>query len=366
MTRVVRVGAPGTAAFGYTVVDDDYSVIEPIERYLTWLHNIGRSPNTVRAYAQALHFFWDYLTARGITWDEPHGMLEHLGAWMAHLSRGDTNVIVIGQPPARSKSTISAYLGAVYGFYQFHQRHGVHVIDTLVTTDGRPSAYRNFLAGLATGPTTRRLVGPRVPRRRVRTLTPSQTARIIAVQQHLRDQFLFTLLLVTGMRIGQALGLRHEDLDIDRQEVRIVGREDNVNLARGKGTPGSVLGVSPVPARLIDLYVRYLHEEYGDLDSDYVFVNLWGGLVGSPMTYNTVNDLVRRTRQKVGFDFTVHQFRHTFATQCLEAGMSPEVLSKLLTHKSVATTADIYAHLSPEHLRGRLVESGMLTGGTDA
>ena len=39
-----------------------------------------------------------------------------------------------------------------------------------------------------------------------------------------------------------------------------------------------------------------MHEEYGELDSDYVFVNLWGGRIGHPMSYATVDDLVRRTR----------------------------------------------------------------------
>jgi integrase len=53
-----------------------------------------------------------------------------------------------------------------------------------------------------------------------------------------------------------------------------------------------------------------MHEEYGELDSDYLFVNLWGGRVGRPMTYATVDGIVARTRSRVGFHFTPHQFRH--------------------------------------------------------
>ena len=70
----------------------------------------------------------------------------------------------------------------------------------------------------------------------------------------------------------------------------------------------------PVAPELMRLYAQYMHVEYGSLDSDYVFVNLWGGRVGRPLTYSTVNDVVVRTRRAVGFHFTPHCFRHTYAT----------------------------------------------------
>ena len=45
----------------------------------------------------------------------------------------------------------------------------------------------------------------------------------------------------------------------------------------------------PVTAELVRLYADYLHAEYGDLDSDYLFVNLWGRPVGRPWTYAAAN-----------------------------------------------------------------------------
>jgi hypothetical protein len=77
--------------------------------------------------------------------------------------------------------------------------------------------------------------------------------------------------------------------------IEIVCRQ-NANGARGKGGEGSV----PVAAELMRLYAQYMHVEYGALDSDYVFVNLWGGRVGWPLTYVSVNDVVLRTRRAVG------------------------------------------------------------------
>ena len=82
------------------------------------------------------------------------------------------------------------------------------------------------------------------------------------------------LLAETGMRIGQALGLRHADFVSRAKEVRIVPRADNANGARAKLRSPAVI---PVTAGLVRAYSDYMHAEYGDVDSDYVFVNLWAG-----------------------------------------------------------------------------------------
>lgn len=70
------------------------------------------------------------------------------------------------------------------------------------------------------------------------------------------------------------------------------------------------------------LYADYLHAEYGDLDSDYVFVNLWGGALRRPWTYAAVYDLVRQLRRRTGVEFDPHWIRHTAATRMLRDGIS--------------------------------------------
>jgi integrase len=67
------------------------------------------------------------------------------------------------------------------------------------------------------------------------------------------------------------------------------------------------------------LYADYLTREYGSLDSDYVFVNLWSQPYGRPWTYAAVYDLVLRLRERTGIDFEPHQWRHTYATWLLVA-----------------------------------------------
>jgi integrase/recombinase XerD len=158
---------------------------------------------------------------------------------------------------------------------------------------------------------------------------------ILAAQTRLRDRFLFALLAGTGMRIGQALGLRHSDVVSHERRIEIIAREDNANGARGKRGHGWV----PITGELVRLHSDYMHAEYGDLDSDYVFVNLRGGRVGHAMSYDSVDEVVRRTRRRVGFHFTPHQLRHTYATVARRGGVPVEIVSKLLCHRSVRRRA---------------------------
>jgi integrase len=101
-----------------------------------------------------------------------------------------------------------------------------------------------------------------------------------------------------------------------------------------------------------------MHAEYGELDSDYVFVNLWAGQRGSPMTYAAVHEMVGRIRGRVGFDFTLHMLRHTHATELIRSGVAIEVVARLLTHQSSTTTSQTYVHLDVADVRAALRRCG--------
>jgi integrase/recombinase XerD len=353
--RVQRVLVPGRR-LSWTVIGTDLRVVEPVERYLAWLSDFERSPNTVRAYAQDLKAFWVFLEARALAWDRV--TLEQVGQFTGWLRRPAENVVVLADgTAARSASTVNRMLTAVFGFYEFHARDGVEVARALVdrARSGRGS-YRPFLHGIARSRPRGRVGRLRQPRRVPATLSLEQVAAVIHDQRRLRDRFLFALLFGTGMRIGQALGLRHEDVVTHERRIEIVPREDNVNGARGKRGTGSV----PVTGELVRCYSDYMHVEYGELDCDYVFVNLWGGQVGRAMTYANVNDIVRRSRTRLGFHFTAHVFRHTYATLARRGGVPVEIVSKLLTHSSTQTTSQIYLHSSPEDLRAELERAGVM------
>lgn len=218
-------------------------------------------------------------------------------------------------------------------------------------------AYKPFLHHVTKGrPVPTRPVKLSVPTRAPRTLSAEQVVTVLAAPQRARDRFLLALLAETGMRIGQALGLRHADFVSRAKEVHIVPRGDNANGARAKLRSVAVV---PVTAGLVRCYSDYMHTEYGEVDSDYVFVNLWAGRIGTPMNYAAVHEFVGRIRSCVGFDFTLHMLRHTHATELIRSGVAIEVVARLLTHQSSTTTSQTYVHLDVADVRAALQRAGV-------
>lgn len=359
---VARVVVSGSRRESWTLVSDDGKVIESAERFLSFLTDSGRSPNTVKAYAHDLRDWFEFLTGRGLDWVVV--TVEDVAAFVAWLrlpppARGSA-VAVLPVGEHCSASTINRKLAAIGSMYQHASRSGVGVHASLSVwrPAGGRGGPRGFLHHVSKSrPVAEPVVRVRAGRRTPRTLSEAEVATLIGSCQRRRDRLLLEVLAATGMRVGEALGLRHEDWDAAERQVWVMAR-DNDNRARSKSPLPRTI---PVPPSLVRSYADYLLEEYGELDSDYVFVNLWGGRVGSPLTYAAVYDLVRRLRSRTGIDFDPHWLRHTYATALLRSEVPVEVVSSLLGHASVATTSATYAHLTVADTRAALTRAGVLT-----
>jgi integrase/recombinase XerD len=353
---VQRVVMPVTEAVSWTVLDGDGVPVGPAESYLAYLAALERSPNTVRAYALSLKLWFEFLDAVGVDW--ARAGVEDVSRFVSWLRAPAANVIVLDTGTARrSAATVNRYLAGVFGFYQHHARAGVAVAADLVAWRrvGRGS-YKPLLHHVTKGhPIPTRPVKLAVVRRTPRTLEATEVVAVLAACERSRDRFLLSLLAETGMRVGQALGLRHADFVSRAKEVRIVPRDDNANGARAKLRSPAVI---PVSAGLVRLYSDYMHAEYGAVDSDYVFVNLWAGRIGQPMTYAAVHKLVARLQARTGVEFTLHMLRHTRATELIRSGMAIEVVARLLTHRSSTTTSQTYVHLDLVDVREALRRAG--------
>jgi integrase/recombinase XerD len=158
-----------------------------------------------------------------------------LGDSAAWLRRPAENAVLLpGASAARSASTTNRALSAVMGFYEFHARHGVPVAARLVENGRRGrGSYKPFLYGIAKESSRARVGRLRTVRELPKVLTLAQMVAVIAAQRRVGDRLLFALLAETGMRVSQALGLRHEDMRTWERRVELVPREDNANGARG-------------------------------------------------------------------------------------------------------------------------------------
>lgn len=361
--HVQRVAVPAARVESWTVLGGDDAPVGPIERFLAYLTDIERSPNTVKAYAHDLKDYWDFLAVRGLDWREVRlEDLAEFAAWLRLPPVGRSGAVVVlpSVQPHVGAATVNRKLAALAAFYAFQARHGVDLGELLTIWQmlGRRGGWKPFLHHVGKGaPRQRRMIAVKTPRKLPRVLTVTEVQSILDACEHLRDRFLFGLLWDSGVRIGEALGMRHDDIAVSERAVTIVPRL-NDNGARSKSFESRTV---PVSEQLIRLWSDYLYCEYGSIDSDYLFVNLFAEPRGQAWSYAAVYDLVTRIRARTGIDFDPHWFRHSMATRALRDGVPIEVVSKLLGHVSVTTTMSVYGHLTARDARRALEAAGWFT-----
>lgn len=341
----------------WIILDDDHAPVQQLLSYLKYLHNLDRSPNTIRATAHRFKLFWDYLRDEHLCWTEMD--VAQLAAFIPWLRRQDSQMISIApQKAKRTNATINLTLGAVYGFSSYQMRLGaIPELPLYQLTIPHRGRYKPFLHGIAQSkPEATRVVSVKPENKLPKTLAREQVQQLLDACTHARDRFLLALLYETGMRVGQCLGVTHADLSVEDATRQIVPRADHPNGARAKTRTTQAI---PLPEQLLHLYTDSLVDELCALEveslPDCVFVNLWEGDSGRPMSYAAVMSLVKRLAWKTAIPFTPHMFRHTRATIWIKDDHLPlPVVSRLLTHRSIQTTNDISLHLDTSDLREAL------------
>lgn len=347
--KVQRVRIPEKDRITWLVIADDYLSVRPIQQYLTYLENVERSPNTIRAYAYHLKLFWEYLQEAGLEWS---GIgLSELSEFVAWLRYPHSGALSMQEHIAkRSESSINAILAAVCMLYDYQERIGAaKEIPLYRTRTLLHRRYKDFLSHInKSRPVQMQMLKLKEGENLPETLTYKQVEQLMSACHHLRDRLLVSLLYESGMRIGQALGLQHTDIQSWDNVVHINPRTDNANGARAKTYDSNVIHV---PADLMALYSDYLVYEFEDAESDYVFVNLWDGQYGHPMTYSAAADLFRRLSRKTGIRVHPHMLRHTHATELKRAGWDSALIQKRLGHKHIQTTEHEYIHLEDNDMK---------------
>jgi site-specific recombinase XerD len=343
--KVQRALDSATGQQRWLVIGPDYLPVESICAFLFYLENIGKSPNTCRAYAHHLKLYWEYLAERDRAWTTVG--LQELAEFVGWL-----RTPVVAGAPARADNTVNVIVAAVTSFYDFHWRNEqIRDIPLYRYLSASQRQYKPFLHHVSKGKPALAHLLKRKPRRtQPQVLSREQVAQALAACGNLRDRLLVSLLYETGMRIGAALGLRHADICSWELTVRIVPRQENADWARTKGINAYPLQVT---AEWVQLYADYLVREFRDCGSDYVFVNLWQEPRGQALTYAAVADLFRRLSRKVGFKVHPHMFRHTHGTELVQHGLDVVMVQQRLGHQQVQTTRK-YLHLSANEVNAAI------------
>ncbi|MCC2666658.1 MAG: integrase family protein [Gammaproteobacteria bacterium] len=351
--KVQKAIVEGSNQVKWLVIDNDYLPVKPIQQYFHFLESCDKSPCTLRTYAHHLKLYWEYLNQTNIGWDKVN--IDIIGNFIVYLKGGTTgNVISIEvKESSRSGRTINQIITAIYSFYNYHGRSGniddLPLYFTKKPYPGSQNQYKPLLHHISKGkPVQNKLFKLKEKKSVVKTVEAAVVKKMVDACNNKRDKFLIALLYETGCRIGQALGLRHADIESYNNIIRIVPRNDNINQARAKTKDSNVIYVSK---ELMSLYCDYYLEEYGEVDSDYVFVNLWSGAVGTPITYTTVSALFKQLSVKVNCRVTPHMLRHTHATELLRDQWDLAYIQKRLGHKDIQTTMNTYIHLTEADMK---------------
>lgn len=165
-------------------------------------------------------------------------------------------------------------------------------------------------------------------------LSKEEVGRILNNIENIKHKAILYLVYSSGLRVGEVVRLKVNDIDEDRMLVHVV---------QGKGRKDRYTLLSQVALDIVNKY-KQIYEPI-----DWLFP---GGKKGSFLTERSVQKVFTRAcdKAKIKKDVSVYTLRHSFATHLLESGTDIRYIQELLGHSSSKTT-EIYTHVSKNSIR---------------
>ena len=199
----------------------------------------------------------------------------------------------------------------------------------------------------------KRTIRLKLPDTLPRAMNPKDVKELVRVIDDTRDRALVLLLLRTGIRIGEALGLTMNDIDLAERKIHLFEGEKN--------SMGRVVYLSDDALFALKRWIAVRNRE----ETHLFYGQRYGQLCYSAARSRFVHYIKKARLEHKGY--TVHSCRHTFASELLNAGMRLEVLQQLLGHQDIEVTRR-YARLTDktreeEYFRAMaIIEKGGVDG----
>jgi site-specific recombinase XerD len=283
-----------------------------IQTYTLYSRTEGHSPLSINIVVNSLRLFTRFLeeSGRGISVDlagppDIRLFILHLGNTPAFSRHPITPV----QPHALSGHTISTYLRSLRSFYSWMVAEGFMA--------------QHPFAGVRV---------PKPPRKVIATFSPEQLARLFAAvdsttPRGLRDLTLMLLLLDSGLRISEAIGLTTEGLSLEEGVLRVLG----------KGNKERQVPVGRTATRYL---LRYLSRGRPQPAAPYIH-NVFLTDEGYPMTKDRAGNIMHQYGRQAGITgvrCSPHTLRHSAAVAQEDYGGNLFALQKMLGHTSLDMT----------------------------
>lgn len=347
---------------GWVLTGGNLAGLELINDYLSYLADRRYSPHTVRAYAHDLSQLARWLEGQGIGLEAvtTDVLLRYLAACRAALLPGEGGDTASepgrGRAAGYAATTINRRLAAISGLFGFRAMRDPDAANPVP----RGAAARRSAAGERTGmlahlarPRPRSGLRLREPRRLPRGLEREEVRALVGSFLTDRDRSIAGLMLFSGLRSAEVLGLSVGDLDIGRGWVRVVGKGDKERRV-------------PLDPEVAGLIQAYLLAERPESAERVLFLVAKGPRRGRPLTPAGLRRVFRYHRERAEVPAgNPHALRHTFGTALAEAGVDIAVLQALMGHEH-ADSAIAYVHLAPGHVRAAYEQARVRQRTTEA
>lgn len=164
----------------------------------------------------------------------------------------------------------------------------------------------------------------------------------------------YRFVLQTGLRTGELIGLKWSDIDFENRTMKIErSMEYRYKVGEWRiGPPKSKSGYRTIP--LTDEAIRILENQRAKNKKLKLIPIEWNDTVflcrnGTPVKNSTYDTGLFKYCDRVGIPhFSMHVLRHTFATRCIEGGMKPKTLQKILGLSNIGITMNLYVHITED------------------
>jgi len=291
---------------------------EHVKEYLHDMYRRNCRPNTIRTNSSSIMLFLAFL--------------KHLGrARLETVDRGDISAFVEHeQDRGLAPTSVHGRLRAVYAFLYFLIQRDVLHPDVL-----------------------KRKLRIKLPDALPRAIDPEDIKQLLSVLKKPRDRALILTLLRTGMRIGELLNTKVQDLNFKEHCIEIFEAQKN--------RVGRVVYLSKDAQAALKRWLKLKNPQT---------VYLFYGYHGQPLCYGAARSIFKKYLDKAQLShkpYTLHCLRHTFASEMLNAGMSLQSLQDLLGHSCIEMTRR-YARLTDNTRREeyykamQIIERGGING----
>jgi integrase/recombinase XerD len=290
-------------------------VVDPlVQDFLDYArYERGLSMNTIAAYARDLARFAAFLAPSAVR--------------PGDAAETDVRAFFADAGGDGAAASVARRMASVRSFFAYLVREGAR--------DDDPAA---------------RLRTPKKPQDLPRVLSVEEVEAVLASVVRggplgQRDLAAFELLYGCGLRIGELLGLREGDVDIEGGLVRCVGKGDKERVVPMGAAAGQALR-------------RYVSDGRRTLLRGRRRPELILNARGRPLTRQGFDYILRGVLERADLlgAASAHTFRHSFATHLLAAGADLRSVQEMLGHANVATT-QLYTHVTVEHLREVFLET---------